>query len=317
MAKIKLKKRNHRSLLLFVCVGVAASLITPAIAIHAAKDPADALSSDRMSAIRAFRTCFKQVAVVAHTGTNAEGSKSKFDVDTVDWIQSELRRGHDKIELDEQVSQDGHGFAFHDRTLGKETRNGSGTVHSHSIKYLRQLRSNHGDDFATADDLVRILKNNHKLIFQHEFKDYDNQWSAQDLADWYAKFAGAGVMDQIHVSSASPRILGWFHANHPEVTNLQLIGFDNYLPDLGTALQVGAIQVNTSSQAALRPYGDHANYLAAARARGLKTSVRSKPNGDGDNGKTWLKAIGFGVDQIVTQGPNKAEVCNEVRKAAS
>jgi glycerophosphoryl diester phosphodiesterase len=321
MTKIKIRRRQRRSLLFLVVMGVAASIITPLVAFHAAKDPVDALTpaelQARMSAVRAFNTCRKQVAVVAHTGTASEGSHSKLDVDTVPWINAQIKRGHNLIELDEQVSSDGHGFAFHDRKLNAESRGGSGTVHSHSIKYLKKVRSNHGDEFATAQDLIKILRHHHGVTFQHEFKDYDSQWSAQDLANWYQEFAAAGVMDQIHISSASGRVLNWFHANHPEIHNLQLIGFENYLPDLGTALSVGASQVNVSSDAALHPYGDHANYLAAARDRGLKTSVRSKPNGNGDNGRTWLKAISFGVDQIVTQGPTKAEVCNAVRKAAN
>jgi glycerophosphoryl diester phosphodiesterase len=253
--------------------------------------------------------------VVAHSGTAAEGNHSSLDVDTTQWINHQIAQGHNRIELDEQVSSDGHGFAFHDRTLNKETKKGKGVVHTKTIKYLNGLKSNHGGSFANSDDLIRILKQNPKVDFQHEFKDYDNQWTPQFLAAWYAQFSAAGVMNQIHVSSSSARVLSWFHTNHPEVHDLQLIGFGNYLPNLDTAVKAGATQVNAGTSA-LNKYKGHPSYLSAARARGLNTSIRSKPNGNGDNGKTWLKAVKFGVDQIVTQGPTKAEVCNAVRNAA-
>ena len=334
MFKIKLSKTAAHRLNILIVAGVVASLASASVALssanqykskhkqaaHVAQKPVKQATATQNTAERyadkVFQQCKRQVIVVAHSGTAAEGGNSKFDVDTVRWIDSQIARGHDRIELDEQVSQDGHGFAFHDRTLNGETKNGSGVVHTKGIRYLKSRNSNHGDRFATSDDLVHILKQHHGISFQHEFKDYDNQWTPQYLEAWYAQFAGAGVLNQIHVSSASPRVLSWFHTNHPDVRDLQLIGFGDYLPDLSTAISSGATQVNASG-AALNHYQGHASYLSAAQARGLKTSIRSKPNGNGDNGQTWLRAVKFGVDQIVTQGPNKAEVCNAVRKAAN
>lgn len=333
MFKLKPTKNHANRFTMVIVAGVVASVASATVAFSSAAQVkqsaknkttksakaaavAAPAANDKAQAQQYYNQC-QNVTVVAHTGTNAEGANSQFDVDTTQWINHEIDRGHNRIELDLQVSSDGKGFSFHDQKLNQETRNGSGVVHTRPIKYLKGLKSQHGQDFATTDDLIRILKNNKRISFQHEFKDYDTQWTPESLTTWYNQMAAGGVLDQIHVSSASPRVLSWFHTNHPDMKDLQLIGFAEYLPDLDTAINVGANQVNTSSSAALDSYKGKTNYLSAARDRGLRTSVRSKPNGAGDNGQTWLKAIKFGADQIVTQGPNKAEVCNAVRKAAN
>jgi glycerophosphoryl diester phosphodiesterase len=270
----------------------------------------------KMSAKRVYGYCKERVLVVAHNGTAAEGSKSRYDVDTVEWIEHEIKAGHVRIELDEQVSSDGEPFGLHDRLLNAET-NGKGVAHQKQSGYLFKLKTVHGERMASADDLIHILQKYPNITFQHEFKDYDNQWTGDRLDKWFQKFTEAGVMDQVFVSSASTRVLRWFSEKHPEYVQkngLQWIGFGNFLPNLKVAKKIGITQVNVTEEAGLK---NNARYLKQAKKMGIKTSVRSNPNGAGDDGRTWLNAIENGVDQIVTQGATKYFVCNAVRKAAA
>jgi hypothetical protein len=200
--------------------------------------------------------------------------------------------------------------------LNAET-NGKGVAHSKHGGYLFNLKTVHGDRMASGENLINILQQHSGITFQHEFKDYDNQWTGDRLEKWFKQFSDAGVMDQIYVSSASTRVLRWFSEKHPEYVKqngLQLIGFGNFLPNLHTAKKIGATQVNVTAEAGLR-HG--AKYMKQAKQMGMRVSVRSNPNGQGDNGRTWLAEIANGADQIVTQGATKYFVCNAIRKAAA
>lgn len=293
-------------------VGLAgAMMLTPEVA---AADDTVSVSSAResMSPRQVLETCREDIRVVAHESSDPN-RRTKFSVNTMEWMRHEINKGHNIIEVDAQVTTDGTFFGFHDRLLNANTRNGHGVAHQKHSRYIQKLRTNTGDRISDADDLISVLQRNPDVKLQHEFKDYNRQWTSKRLKEWYQKFSEAGVLAQINVSSASPRIIQWFSSNTPEVTDKQFIGFENHLPSLGHAKRIEATQVNVTSEAGLR---NNAQYLKRAKSMGLRTSVRSRPSGHGDDGITWLRAIQNGVDQIVTQGPTKSFVCKAVSKAA-
>ena len=292
-------------------IGLAGAMLLAPEAASA--EPVAISHSKAMSAKEVFQTCQENVRVVAHE-TSDPNSRSRFSVNTLAWMKHEIKKGHNVVEVDSQVSSDGTFFGFHDRLLNANTRNGHGVAHQKSSKYLTKLRTRTGDRLSNADDLISVLQRNPKVMLQHEFKNYDQQWRANRLKAWFNKFNEAGVLSQINVSSASPRVIEWFTDNHPEdVLERQFIGFGNHLPSLKLAKKIGATQVNVTSEAGFR---NNAQYLKQAKRMGLRTSVRSRPDGRGDDGATWLRAIQNGVDQLVTQGPTKYFVCRAVQKAA-
>jgi glycerophosphoryl diester phosphodiesterase len=315
--KLPLRKRLAVALGALAAFGVGmTSTTTPAsaetIAYHATDDKPNQPILGKMSANKAYETCKEDVLVVAHTAAAGEGVRTKFDVNTVKWIEHSIREGHERLELDLQPSKDGVGEGLHNRTLNAET-NGSGPVHGKDSAVIARLRTPHGEHVSTQEDYIRILKDNPKISFQMEWKDYDNQWTGDRIDAVIAKFAEAGVLGQLHFSSASTRVIRYLHDKYPEVGELQLIGFGNYLPNLHVAKKIGASQVNVTSEAALR---NNAQYMKQAKKMGIRVSVRSKPSGEGDNGKIWFNTIKNGADQIVTQGATKYFVCQAVRKAA-
>lgn len=289
-----------------------AMLLAPEIAHAEDNTPIASSVRESMSPKEAYDTCHDSVRVVAHE-TSDPRARSRFTVNTLRWIKHEINQGHNIIEVDTQVSSDNEFFGFHDRLLNANTRNGSGVAHQKRGNYIAGLKTLSGDKLSRADDLIGVLQRNPDIQLQHEFKDYDQQWTPTRLEKWYQTFSEAGVLSQINVSSASQRIIKWFSTKHPDVLDKQFIGFENRLPSLSLAKRVGASQVNVTSEAGLR---NGAAYLKRAKKLGLRTSVRSHPTGKGDDGATWLRAIQNDVDQIVTQGPTKSSVCRAVLRAA-
>jgi glycerophosphoryl diester phosphodiesterase len=292
--------------------GLSCALLLSPEAAHADEGIPVSYAKSSLSPREAMETCQDSIRVVAHE-SSAPNRRAKYAVNTREWMQHEVRQGHNIIEVDAQVSSDDTFFGFHDRLLNANTRNGSGVAHHKRSNYIQKLRTLTGDRLSDTDDLLHVLRRNPDVQLQHEFKDYDQQWTKNRLEKWYQTFSKSGVLTQINVSSASPRIIKWFGAKHPDVSDRQLIGFGNRLPSLPLARKIGATQVNVTSDAGLR---NGAAYLKRAHKMGLRTSVRSNPNGRGDDGYTWLRAIENNVDQIVTQGPTKYFVCRAVQKAA-
>ena len=283
-----------------------------------AEAPPAVADSQKMSDRQIVEACHDDVRFVTHKGTVRDGGGSKGPaVNTARWYKLMFKQHSAFVEGDERPTVDGGLVALHDDNLATETT-GSGYVHSRPMSYVKKQRTTSGDPIATPMVKARLLKKYHKAEIIEELKNEHNQWTpayVQKLVDTYSK---AEVLDQVaQFTSDSPAALAIIQKlNIPTPT--ALIGPLSYLPNPYTAVKVGAKQVNVSHEKALRPYHGYRTYIDAVHdtigedGLPLQVSIRSNPNGKGDDPRTITKEIEAGVDQLVVQQLTEGQVCAAV-----
>jgi hypothetical protein len=303
-------------------IAVTAALAAVSVSAVTASVPAEAATAvqshtaTKLTSKQMYDRCLDTRIVVHRSNRVRKGP----DVDTKAWIRRAMSIGR-WIEEDLQHSGSHQltGWMFHDLTLNALT-NGSGAITHRTNSYIARLRTVHHNRLAPYSYLLNKLHQNPTKRAQLEWKNYNNEFTAEQVQELYQQQVDRGVQTQIYDSSHWPSVLRTLEAIDPSIYT-ELIGFGNQQPNLSLATDSKSPanerrpfdQINVNYVAAFRPYGGYAHYAKAVLAKGLKLSIRSNPNGQGDNPAMWRRAIQMGATALVVQGHGKQYVCNAVR----
>jgi hypothetical protein len=286
-----------------------------ALAIALSFAPHADAATEKLNRKQMYDRCMNDVRVVTHRSNRV---RSGPDVDTKAWIRLALSRNR---WIEEDLQRSGSpkptGWMFHDVSLNYLT-NGTRRVTQRTNHYLSRLHTVHHNVLAPYDwFLMRFVKDPSKWA-QLEWKNYNGQFTPAVIQALYQQQVDLGVEDHIYDSSHWPSVLRTLEKIDPSIYT-QLIGFGNQQPSLEVATdsqhngEHPFDQVNVNYVAAFRPYGNYSHYARAVLAKGLKLSIRSNPNGDGDNVRWWRREIQVGATALVVQGHGKQYVCDAVR----
>lgn len=266
-------------------------------------------ATDKLNRRQMYDRCMNDVRVVTHRSNRVHKGP---DVDTKAWIRLALSRNR---WIEEDLQRSGSpkptGWMFHDATFNFLT-NGSGRPPQRTNHYISRLRTRHHNVLASYDWFLMRLKRDPSKRAQLEWKNYNGQFTSDVVTALYQQQVDLGVQTQIYDSSHWPNVLRTLEGIDSSIYT-QLIGFGNQKPNLGLAKEIGVDQINVNYVAAFRPYGSYSHYARAVLASGFKLSIRSNPNGDGDNVRWWRREIQVGATALVVQGHGKQYVCNAVR----
>lgn len=100
--------------------------------------------------------------VVAHRGASAVAPEN-----TIAALQSAICSGVPMVEIDVQLTSDGHVILFHDRTLGRTT---SGRGRTHRISYTELMQLDAGEWFSSKyrGERVPLLEDALRFLVEHQ-----------------------------------------------------------------------------------------------------------------------------------------------------
>lgn len=250
--------------------------------------------------------------VIAHGDESCQGL---FPGNTLLYLRKMVALGVDALEMDLNLTADGHLVLLHDTTL-ERTTNGRGQVKDHSLSDLRKLnagyhwRTGNGTDepaafpyrdkplpIVTIDEVFAALPDIPKII---ELKN-DDPLAADTLSHSIAK---AQCENKVVVSSFHQRVISAFRQRSPKVATgatmqealkffaAQLVGAEGLLTPAYQTMQLPmrfhGIPVFTR------------RFIRAARRHGLHLSVWTV-----DKAEDMQHYIDLGLDGIVTNRPDR------------
>lgn len=104
----------------------------------------------------------RKVAVTSHRGAGSLEPEN-----TLRALQRAIDLGADQIEIDAQLTKDGHLILMHDSTVDRTT-NGTGKIAELTFAAIRQLDAGNGEHVPTLDEALALV--NGKAILQIELK---------------------------------------------------------------------------------------------------------------------------------------------------
>ena len=104
----------------------------------------------------------RRVSVTAHRGAGSLEPEN-----TLRALQRAIDLGADQIEIDVQLTKDGHLILMHDPTVDRTT-NGSGKIADLTLAEIRQLDAGSGERVPTLDEALALVKG--KVTLQIELK---------------------------------------------------------------------------------------------------------------------------------------------------
>jgi glycerophosphoryl diester phosphodiesterase len=229
---------------------------------------------------------------VAHRGDPAAAPEN-----TLPAFEAALRNGAQVLELDVQLTSDGHAVLFHDEVLDRTT-NGSGPIADRTLAELQVLDAGSwygsawaGTRIPTFGDFLPLLQSSSARALI-ELKGI---WSAEGLRPVIAAIYRAGVQDRVVLASfETPTLLDLWR----EAPSLQRAVIVRRLPDdpIAFAAAHGASTVVTS----LRSFQVEPEAAELLRAAGLTIIVYTLNRAD-----LWQQAVDLGVDGVVTDAPRR------------
>jgi len=229
---------------------------------------------------------------VAHRGdpvTAPENSMPAFE--------AALRSGVDVLELDLQLSADGHAVIIHDETVDRTT-DGTGAVADLSLAELQALDAGswygsawRGVTIPTFDEFLPLLQRSTASAII-EFKGV---WPAEGVTPVIASIYRYGVQDRVVLASFESETLLELAREAPSLPRAIVV---RRLPNdpVGLAEAHGARAVITS----MRSFQVEPQAAQQLQAAGLMTIVYTLNRGD-----LWLEARELGIDAIVTDAPRR------------
>lgn len=254
-----------------------------------------------------WRTGQKSPMVIAH---GDESGCGLFPGNTLLYLHNMVQLGVDALELDLNLTADGHLILMHDATL-ERTTNGRGPVIDHTLEQLRELNAAHnwsrdGERFPYRDNPVRVATIDE--VFEQlpetpliiELKN-DSPVAAKALSRAIEK-AGSG--ERVIVSSYHRAVIREFRRLCPQVYTgvtmpealqfyvAQWLGMSDRLQcDYQTMqLPMRYLGLDVYSR----------RFVNAARKRGMHLSVWTV-----DDREQMKKYIALGLDGIVTNRPDR------------
>ena len=242
-------------------------------------------TANRLSIRAAYAT--GRTLIFGHRGAMADAPQN-----TLASFQLAIDQGADGVELDVQLSQDGHIVVVHDFSV-EATTDGRGEVSALALADLKQLDAGlwfaaefAGECIPTLDEVFAAFAN--QLYFNVELKSRFDEDSALEavVADCIRRHGLAG---QTIVSSFDPRLLQRFRKLCPEV----MMGY-LHVPGRSAAL------MDEVPHEARHPWHDSidADYMRWARASGYLVNAWTVND---TNRACALKKLG--VNGIITDSP--------------
>lgn len=181
--------------------------------------------------------------IFAHRGASAHAPEN-----TIMAFELAIEHGANVIELDAQLSADGHIVVIHDAKVDRTT-NGTGHVHELTLVELKQLDAscNHdprfkGETIPTLEEVLKILSN--RIAINIELSNY--RFPFNSLPDKVAQLIDdLRLQENLLISSFNPLSLRRFHQLKPEIP-IGLLVNQGFLATL-TGSKLGELMVSYGS----------------------------------------------------------------------
>ncbi len=238
--------------------------------------------------------------VIAHRGNSSEAPENTLAAFDAAVASAQAAGAVPWIELDLQLSADGHVVVIHDDQL-ERTTNGAGAVADHTLAELHQLDA--GSWFAAEFVASRIPSLEQFVEWltgtaAHVLVEYKGHWRAGEVTPTIAAFERAGVGDRLVLQSFDPRTvhaLGQRAGDYPR--GLLVDERAHYPGELMVAELLGVSAVNPAWQRVV------ADPDLVRRVHHLGASVAVWTP---DTPEAWRQVRDAGVDAIITNRPAAA-----------
>lgn len=229
---------------------------------------------------------------IAHRGDPAAAPEN-----TLPAFEAALRSGAQVLELDVQLTADGHAVLFHDEVVDRTT-DGTGLLTDRTLAELQALDAGSwygsawaGTRIPTFGEFLTLLQ----ASSARALIELKGVWTPEGLRPFIAAIYRAGVQDRVVLASfeSSTLIELWREApSLPRAVVARRLPAD----PVAFAAAHGASTVITS----LRSFQVEPEAAERLRAAGLTIIVYTLNRGD-----LWQEAIDLGVDGVVTDAPRR------------
>lgn len=225
------------------------------------------------------------------------GSSGAYPENTRIAIEKALAAGVDVVELDCQLSKDGHVVVFHDETL-KRTARANGTVRAKTLKQLKQLdvgswlkKSLKNERILTLEEAMELIVG--KAALNIELKTFPKGPLGIELKALFI-LSHYKYLKRTIVSSFDYRSLRRVREFAPEATLGVLYGKGSGENPFQVAREIGAYSIHMQKELA------SPGALEKAAEAGLKTFVWTV-----NDLREMQKVLALGVDGLISDYPEK------------
>lgn len=186
-----------------------------------------------------------QVQLVAHRGGSALAPEN-----TLAAFRNALHYPIDAVELDVQMSRDGHVIVFHDNTIERLT-NGSGNILDLDFAYLRSLDAAahfsggwpEQQQIPTLREVLALVKGQAQVYIEIKTSKRDGvtgryPYIVQSVIE---DVRAAGMLDQVYIISFDWTVLPELKALEPGVPVGALVSKDVWTPQMGPFAQLAGL----------------------------------------------------------------------------
>lgn len=230
--------------------------------------------------------------VVAHRGSSSVAPQN-----TLAAFEAAARAGAHAVELDVQLTSDGHVVVIHDETLDATT-SGSGWLQDTPLAAVRDLDAGAWFAPAYAGQRVPLLDEVVELLGRHPSVDLlcevKGEWTAEQAARVTGPLRAAGLADRVVVQSFWPTTVAALRDADPTLRRgLLLAGVDDATLELCASLDVTMAN----------PHGlllqQDPTLVTRLHDAGLRVAVWTL-----NEPEHWAQAVALGVDEIITDRPD-------------
>lgn len=232
---------------------------------------------------------FKKIAHRGASGKYPENSRTAFE--------KAIEAGADMIELDCQLSQDGHVVIYHDKTLTRLT-GARGTVRNKTLDQLRKLNIGQknqklakGEKILTLEDVLDLVSGNVDLCL--EIKSFGDSIAAIELKILFI-LSHYDYLDRTIISSFDYRCLARVRELGPEARIGVIYGAGVKGDPFQAARQLAAVSLHVQKECASRLF------LERAWEEGLDVYVWTV-----NEAREMKNFISAGVQGLISDFPEK------------
>lgn len=234
-----------------------------------------------------------QPLVIAHRGNSILAPEN-----TLASFEAAWRAGADMIEVDVQVSQDGHAVVIHNDTLD-ETTSGQGPVAAMPAARIRELDAGSWFSPAFAGQRVPLFTDVLAFLAQREgiglLLEFKGDWDPAPISRVIEDIEAAGLTGRIVVQSFSPTTVAALRDVAPQIPRgLLITEMTDGVFRLCADLQVS--QCNPAGQVLLQ----HPDALERLRSVGLASMVWTI-----NEPEHWAALAALKPDGVITDRPDR------------
>lgn len=231
--------------------------------------------------------------VIAHRGNSSVAPEN-----TLAAFEAAWRAGADAIELDVQLTVDGHVVVIHDETLDATT-DASGALAATALAGVRSADAGGwfspafaGQRVPTFDEVLQLLLTRPGIDLLLEVK---GSWTVDQVRRVTEPIAAAGLVDRVVVQSFSPETVAALAEAAPGLRRGLLVL--EVVPDLlEQCAELGVVTCNPHGLLLLREPA----LVDRLHAAGLLVVVWTL-----NEPEHWAAAVDLGVDGIITDRPDR------------